>query len=288
MKKVTFLIALVSLFWLSLPQASKIYAQGTFGCALNPSTNVCDVDPKKVNCSPAKDYLPRKNDCKTTTPGNCNSSTYSCVKKRIKASCPAGYTAVGNTSAPFFSIDFWKVFLGQVSYVCCNNSVIQNLPSWAAKWSKCNENKANLTQAVCPAGYELAGPDSMICNLSEMQLVDTCEKLPTDQQNACYNCTGRPWEKSTKGAYTALGCIKTDPTEFMSWILKNAIALGGGIAFLLMIFGAFQVIISGGDPEKLNSGKEIITSAIAGLIMIIFSVFLLRLIGVEILHIPNL
>lgn len=87
---------------------------------------------------------------------------------------------------------------------------------------------------------------------------------------------------------TALGCIPIgSANNFIAWILKFAIGIGGGIAFLLMLFGVFQIITSSGDPERLKAGKELITSALIGLLMIIFSVFLLQLIGVQILDIPG-
>lgn len=85
---------------------------------------------------------------------------------------------------------------------------------------------------------------------------------------------------------TAIGDIDvSSPEAFVEAILDLAIGIGGGIAFLLIIFGAFQVLASGGKPEKIQAGKELITSAIAGLLLIIFSVFLLELIGVKILDI---
>lgn len=87
---------------------------------------------------------------------------------------------------------------------------------------------------------------------------------------------------------TALGCIPVSNTsDFVAWFLKFAIGIGGGIAFLLMLFGAFQILTSSGDPERLKAGKELIGSALAGLLMIIFSLFLLQLIGVQILQIPG-
>lgn len=87
---------------------------------------------------------------------------------------------------------------------------------------------------------------------------------------------------------TAVGCVNVkDPSVFVAWFLKFAIGIGGGIAFLLMLFGAFQIMTSQGDPERLKAGKELITSALMGLLMIIFSVFLLQLIGVQILQIPG-
>lgn len=89
--------------------------------------------------------------------------------------------------------------------------------------------------------------------------------------------------------WTGLGCIPTgNTTNFIAWLLKFAIGIGGGIAFLLMLFGAFQLMTSSGDPERVQAGKQLITSALAGLLMIIFSVFLLELIGVDILQIPGL
>jgi len=86
---------------------------------------------------------------------------------------------------------------------------------------------------------------------------------------------------------TAIGCIPTDPSAFIGWVFKLGTFLGGGIAFLLMAWGTFLTMTSAGDPEKLKQGKDIIVSAISGLLFIIFAVFLLRLIGVDILGIPG-
>lgn len=87
--------------------------------------------------------------------------------------------------------------------------------------------------------------------------------------------------------YTALGCLPNDPSAFVGWLLGAVIGLGGGIAFLLIVYGGFLVVMSSGDPEKLNNGKEMIVSALAGLLLIVFSVILLRIIGVDILQIPG-
>lgn len=70
-------------------------------------------------------------------------------------------------------------------------------------------------------------------------------------------------------------------------ILKYAMGVGGTVAFILIIAGAFQIILSAGSPDRVKAGKEMITSAIAGLLLIIFSVFILRLIGYDILKIPG-
>jgi len=90
-----------------------------------------------------------------------------------------------------------------------------------------------------------------------------------------------------EGVITALGCIPTQPGDLAKWLLGKAILMGGGIAFLLSLFGGITIILAGGNPEKINQGKEIIVSAVSGILLIIFSVLLLRLIGIDILQLPG-
>ena len=88
------------------------------------------------------------------------------------------------------------------------------------------------------------------------------------------------------GINTAIGCIPiTDSNAFIGFILRWAIGVGGGIAFLFIVYSAFMIMTSQGNPERLKAGQELLTSAIAGLIMLIFSVFILNIIGVNILGI---
>lgn len=87
---------------------------------------------------------------------------------------------------------------------------------------------------------------------------------------------------------TAIGCIDaTDAGKFVGELFNLGIGISGGIAMLLILFGGFQILTSTGNPEKLNAGKELVGSAIAGLLMILFSTFLLKVIGVNILCIPG-
>lgn len=87
---------------------------------------------------------------------------------------------------------------------------------------------------------------------------------------------------------TAVGCIPlNDVNQFTKWFLGWAIGIAGGIAFLLIVFSGFQIMTASGNPERLQNGRELLTAAISGLILIIFSVFLLKLIGIDILKIPG-
>jgi len=91
-----------------------------------------------------------------------------------------------------------------------------------------------------------------------------------------------------QGTNTALGCIPIESGSFTTWILQNLFGIAGGIAFLLMVYGFILIATSGGDEKKMAGAKETITSAIVGLLVCIFSVFILRLIAVNILHIPGI
>ncbi|HLD91833.1 MAG TPA: hypothetical protein VI795_00390 [Patescibacteria group bacterium] len=88
----------------------------------------------------------------------------------------------------------------------------------------------------------------------------------------------------SSGIDTAIGCIPvSNNNEFVGWILGWAVGIAGGIAFLLIVYASFLIMTSQGDPTRLKSGQELLTSAISGLIMLIFSVYILKFIGIDIL-----
>lgn len=107
-------------------------------------------------------------------------------------------------------------------------------------------------------------------------------------QEKCTDCMGKEGEGSSGGVWTGLGCLSFSPSGFIRQFLQIAIGLGGGIAFLLLIYGAFLMTTSAGDPKAADNAKQIITGAITGLLVIIFSVVILNIIGVQILQIPGL
>lgn len=85
---------------------------------------------------------------------------------------------------------------------------------------------------------------------------------------------------------TAFGKIIATPAAISTLLLRIAVGVAGGVAFLLMVFGSYRLIFSAGNPEAIQQGREVITAAIVGLIIIVFSVFILRLIGISILGLP--
>lgn len=107
---------------------------------------------------------------------------------------------------------------------------------------------------------------------------------PVAPQNFVATCPD-----GTQGINTAVGCIPIENANtFVGWFLKWAIGIAGGIAFLMLIFSGFQIMTSSNNPQQLQTGRELLTAAVSGLILIVFSAFLLKLIGVDILGIPGL
>jgi hypothetical protein len=90
------------------------------------------------------------------------------------------------------------------------------------------------------------------------------------------------------GVSTVFGCIPIQVKKIIVWLLKYLIPPAGGIAFLIILIGVFTHMTSTGNPEKIAKGQQIITSAVMGLLFIIFGIFLLHLIGVQIIRIPGL
>lgn len=63
-------------------------------------------------------------------------------------------------------------------------------------------------------------------------------------------------------------------------VVKNAFVLAGVISFVLLVFGGFGVIMAAGsgDTKSLEKGKQAITGAITGLIVVVCSLWIVQLI----------
>lgn len=100
--------------------------------------------------------------------------------------------------------------------------------------------------------------------------------------------SGQRCTNAGDGVQTAIGCIPTDPIAFVRGLVRYTTLIGGGVALLLMISGAFKMITSSGNAEALKNGQDQFRAAIIGLLFVIFTLTLLRIIGVDILNIPGI
>lgn len=155
--------------------------------------------------------------------------------------------------------------------------------------------KRSIQPPACPYGYpSTPDPNDPSCTCSTTKpgvsptplqaLIDMCNKYfaGSSELGACTGCAG-------KGQiYTGIACFDTNLSSFIQNSLFNiGIGLAGIFAFLCILYAAFQLQTSRGNPEKIKKAQELLTSCIMGLMLIIFSVFILKLIGVDILQIPG-
>ncbi len=86
---------------------------------------------------------------------------------------------------------------------------------------------------------------------------------------------------------TAIGTLSIEPGNFIKDLLRVLLSISGGIILLLIIRSGYQLMTSQGNPEKITEAKDRITSAIIGLLFLIFSLVILEVIGVDILNVPG-
>jgi len=89
-----------------------------------------------------------------------------------------------------------------------------------------------------------------------------------------------------KSYYTIAGCIDTNTGAFVKKIISIVVGVSGGLAFLSFLYGSGMVLVSSGNPERIKSGKDILTSSLLGIILIVFSILILKIVGYDILKIP--
>ncbi len=151
--------------------------------------------------------------------------------------------------------------------------------------------KRNIAPVPCPLGYPSTdtGGDCIcvpaITPSPVEKLRELCGKYSFSnggEKAACEACANAP------GAWTGLGCIYGDTGRFLGdTVFSLAIGLAGIISLICILYAAFTLQTSQGNPEKIKKAQELLTSCIMGLMLILFSVFILRLIGVNILKIPG-
>lgn len=113
---------------------------------------------------------------------------------------------------------------------------------------------------------------------------DYCNKLASgDNRDKCASCMS-----DGKHVWSGIGCLPSEFTELISsYIISLAVGLGGMLSFITFLYGSFLIMTSGGDAEQIILGKRRIFSALKGIMIIIFAVFILKMIGVNILGIPG-
>lgn len=86
---------------------------------------------------------------------------------------------------------------------------------------------------------------------------------------------------------TALGCLPYTRDAFTSTLLGFVVGISGAIALISMLIATFLIMTAGSNAEQLKKGKELFSAAVMGLLFLIFSVSLLRIIAGDIIRLPG-
>ncbi|MFZ2026611.1 MAG: pilin [Microgenomates group bacterium] len=131
--------------------------------------------------------------------------------------------------------------------------------------------------------------DSCICLIDRAQepisaFDSSCENIKSStEQGQCKSCSN-----TNGGVWTALGCFNGNLSDFITKnIMQTGVSIAGGISLLCIMFAAFQMQTSGGNAEKIKKAQELLTNCITGLMVIMFSILILKIIGVDILRLPG-
>lgn len=150
------------------------------------------------------------------------------------------------------------------------------------------------TGDITGSTFDDACDDDQTCNSNNrcVSLVpfELCKQIPESESAAiaaCEACAEVDDVSGAAGVWTALGCIKTAPTEMIATIMRILMGISGGVALLMMLAAGFMFSTSEGDPKKVSEARELMTSAVIGILFVIFSVTILQFIGVTLLRIPG-
>ncbi len=90
-------------------------------------------------------------------------------------------------------------------------------------------------------------------------------------------------ETVSQGTWTAIGCINTTPEGVFVTLVRITLGVMGGVALLRLIYMGY--LYQTGDEGKIKQAREGVVSTLVGIIVVIFSVVILRIIGVNVLDV---
>ncbi len=193
---------------------------------------------------------------------------------------PAGYRPIGsNVTLTIRDVDSTfcrqnaKDIFSLRSNKGCSDFVIQN----AADNTLSEDSQGRYREcAKC-----LYGDPAILGTVEEGNLAISSGTVNDGDPITPYN---EPLAKPIAGRlYTDLGgCINASSTgSVVNTIVRVALGVMGGIVILRIIQGALTM--QKGDPEGFQEGRDVITSALIGLLLLIFSAALLNFLGINIL-----
>ena len=119
---------------------------------------------------------------------------------------------------------------------------------------------------------------------------DWCPKNKPQSPHDFAQCAAYDKDGACKSVLTSLSNtpIETEPGALIKAIFLVALSLAGGISVILIIAAGYKILTSNGKPEAIQAGRDQLTSALVGLLFIIFSYVIFQFIVADLLKIPGI
>jgi hypothetical protein len=85
------------------------------------------------------------------------------------------------------------------------------------------------------------------------------------------------------GLYVAIGCIDPTPLGVITGLIRIAFGIMGGVSLIQLIVAG--IAYQSGDEAKIQEAREKVISTITGVALLVFSVLILRIIGINVLDV---
>jgi len=197
-------------------------------------------------------------------------------------------------------------------YACCNNYPVADdcppintptplPPGVSTPTPTPGTDCGDTSEPCCPQG-KCNTPDLYCVSIQQAGFrcisLTTCKMLPggcpvTVGNNIFCDPSGKPtsvYDKDHPNNWinTSLGCFPFLPQGFASAVIGWGVRVGGGLSFFTLLYGALVWITGTGDPKKIQAGKELVSAALSGLLLIALSLTIINAIGTKILNLGPL
>lgn len=168
-------------------------------------------------------------------------------------------------------------------------------PSLAA----CTPGACSGTGSPCTVSPGSSGTTTRYCCTGSNSAAEcTALKSANGSSNSANNSVGAGANNTTAATdptagcsdtqiNTALGCISVETKGFTASLLKFLAGVAGAISLVIMLVATIQIMTGGDNAEQVKKGKELFTGAVTGLLFIVFSVALLRIIAGDIIKLEG-
>ena len=90
--------------------------------------------------------------------------------------------------------------------------------------------------------------------------------------------TGNPIDVDLQGPTEMVGRFE-DIGDVVGKLVPIVLSIAGLILFIMLIWGGYDFLFSGGDPGKVEAGRTRIMNAIIGFVIVFVAYFLVQLLG---------